>query len=818
MRILRYTLRSLWKSPGFTIAAIGTLALGIGATGAICTILYAMLFRTLPYSDSNNLVRIVWRWKDSYGPGVVPALADAVAQRSRAFSSVATVFPSAGCNLAGPVGSEYLIKQTVSSDFFHVLGISPILGRDFSSTDIVSKEPTIAIISYSLWQHRFQGSPDVLGRQFRCNGHPFSIVGVLPESFRYFGRGDIWFPDKLANYLSDPGTNYGLIARLRPGVSLSHAQQELDILFQQVRLEMPNRWWSQNGTRGMAVLDYRRWQFGQLREPMFVLFGAVVLVLLIACANVAGLMLVRASSRAKEVAVRLALGAKRLHIARQFLIEAIVLNLLGTAAGSLFAWLVLRFLAAQVPADTNFLGIGQLNIAELRPGVPVFLLLVAIGLLTGLLSGAISFVRLNGAFLSEALKQGGRVAGVDRESQKSRKILLGGEVALSFMLLFGALLLIRSFAMLQGVKLGFDPSGLQILQLSFASEKYKSPSQIAQFENQVIERLRALPGVTNAAAVSSAPLESGLNLPSPEVNGKECTSDGTVEYRAVSSGYFSVLRIPILRGHDFQLRDEGAGARVALINETLARMCWADQNPIGQQVWIGKNQGALEDAPREIVGVVADTKEYALDMPVPPMIFVPQSQVSANINDLLYHRFNLVSAIAVKTSGSLDVSVGAQRAVNSVDPEQPVVSIAPMAQIVGGSIAFSRLMMLLVTAFAVFAVVLTTVGLYGLFSYQAAVRFHEIGVRIALGADRLHIVRLVVLEGFLLVVIGGIAGLAGAFAEGRLLRNLLYGVTTFDPLAFGAALACLSAVVLVAGYLPARRALLVEPVAVLRYE
>ena len=818
MRTLRYTLRSLWRSPGFTVASVGTLALGIGATGAICTIVYAILFQPLPYADSDQLARIVLRLKDGNGPGVVPAMAEAVTQRSHSFSSVATVFPSTGCNFAGNGVSEYVIRQSVSLNFFQTLGVSPLVGRDFSTADIASKEPAVAIISYSLWQRRFQKDPGVLGSQFKCNGHPFSVVGVLPASFRYAKRGDVWFPDKLDNYRADPGMNYGVVARLQPGIHLAQAQQDVDSIFQQLRFEMPDRWWTQKGSRGMAVVEYRKWQFGQLRSPVFVLFGAVVLVLLIACANVVGLMLVRAGSRTREVAVRLALGAKRLHLARQFLTEAVVLNLVGALVGLLFAWSLLHFLIALIPPEANFFGIGQLNIADIRLTAPVVIVVVAIALITGLLSGTISLLTLSVPDFSTALKQGSRVSGGKAGEQRSRKLLLGGEVALSFMLLVGALLLIRSFVLLQEVKLGFDPTGLQLVHLSFSSEKYNSPAQITEFQEKVLQRLRALPGVTGVAAVSSAPLESGLNLPSPEVHGKECTLDGTVEYRAISSSYFSVLRTPVLRGREFQLRDSAAGAPTAVINDTLANMCWPDQNPIGQQVWIGRNAGALEDSPREIVGVVADSKEYTLDAPAPPMIFVPQSQVRTNINDLLYHRFNLLSALVIRVSGPFDISVGAQRAIDSVDSEQPIAGITPMTKVVGDSIAFSRLMMLLMGAFAAFAVVLTTVGLYGLFSYHVAVRVHEIGIRVALGATTLHIVRLVLWEGFLLATIGGVVGLAGAFAETRFLRSMLFGVEALDPVAFIAAVIFLLVVVLVAGYLPARRALIVDPLTALRYE
>ncbi len=818
IRDLSYSCRSLWKSRGFTLVAITTLALGIGTTTSIFTLVYNTMFRPLPYADSDRLVRIIWRWNKGYGPGVVPVLADAVAQRTRSFLSVATVFPSAGCNLAGGGAAEYAIDHKVSVDFFRTLGVKLAAGRDFIPEDGSGKESSVAIISYPLWQRRFQGVPDAVGKQLQCNGQPFTIIGVLPQNFNYVKQGDVWLPANLATYFNDQGMNYGVIARLRPDVDVVLAQQDLNSVFQQLRQENPGRWWTRQKSGGMAALPYRQWQFGDLRKPIIVLSCAVVLVLLIACANMAGLLLVRANARMHETSIRLALGAKRTQLLRQSFTETTFLSVLGGIAGIVLAWWQLHALRAIIPAGAKFLGIEQLNLLALGINLPVGLFAFLLSLLTGLVSGLIPALALTSPKLSNGLKQGERVAGNNRGEQRSRKLLLSAEVSISLMLLVGAMLLIRSFVQLQGVRLGFDPSNLQVLQLSYASQKYKSPEAIAGFEEKTAERIRSLPGVVGAASVSSAPLQSGLNLPSPEVNGKECTSDGTVDYRAVSPGYFGVMRTPILRGREFQLQDSATSAPVVVVNETFARMCWPEQSPIGQQVWIGKNQGRLEDVPREIVGVVADTREYALDMASPPVAFVPQTQVKQNINELLYHSFNLISAVMIRTSRPTDLSLGAERTVTSVDPEQPVVSIMPMQQVVGDSIAFSRLLMLLMAVFAGLALLLTMVGLYGLFSYYVTLRTQEIGVRMALGASRFHILTLVLREGFLLALVGGLIGVAGAFVETRFLRNLLFGITPADPVAFVVSGAGLLMVILLASYLPARRAMAVDPMIVLRYE
>lgn len=814
---LRLSSRILWKSPWFTLVAVSTLALGIGASGAIFSFVYTMMFRPLPYADSDKLVRVLWRRNNGYGPGVVPALANGVAERTRSFVSVATIFPSTGCNLTGGGTSEYVVAQKVSVNFFRTLGSNPAAGRDFLMEDAASNEDSVAIISDALWQRRFQRNLSAIGRQMQCNGHSFTIVGVLPGSFRYAKRGDVWIAGNIARYLTDEGMNYGVIARLKPDVSISQAQQDLDSVYHQVSQQSPGKWWSRKNSRGIGAVSYRSWQFGDLRKPVLVFSGAVLLVLLIACANVVGLLLVRANSQLREIAIRLALGARRPDLMKQFLMETLLLNLFGAVVGIFFAWWLLHAMSTIIPAKAKFLGMAQLDLEGSSINLPVVIFMVVISLLTGLVSGLAPGLALKSVNFGNALKQAA-ISGNDRRVQRRRKLLLGAEVALSLMLLVGAMLLMRSFVLLQGVNPGFDPSGLHVLQLSFASQKYASPQEISNFQTKMLERLNALPGVVRVAGVSSSPLESGLNLPSPEVDGKECTNDGTVDYRAITPGYFQVVRTPVLRGREFQLRDAVNSEPVAIISETLARMCWPRQDPIGQQVWIGKGQGALEDVPRQIVGVVADIKDYALDLPAPPVAFVPQAQVSQNINMLLYQSFNLISAVMVRTSGSVDLSVGAQRVIESVDPEQPIVSLSPMTQIIGDSIAFSRLLMLLMGVFAGFAILLTTVGMYGLFSYQVSLRAHEIGVRMALGAARLNILSLVLREGMLLAIAGGALGLAGAVVETRLMRSLLFGVTPLDPVAFAASLFCMLIVILLSSYLPARRAMLVDPNRVLRYE
>ena len=398
-------------------------------------------------------------------------------------------------------------------------------------------------------------------------------------------------------------------------------------------------------------------------------------------------------------------------------------------------------------------------------------------------------------------------------------MLLVGEVALSLVLLVGCSLLLRSFLLMRGVELGFDPHNLQVAQLSLASSKYGSTAAVTQFQQKVLERVRRVPGVTGAATVSSAPLEFGLNLPMPELPGKEC-GDNPLEYRAVSPSYFSVMGTPLLRGRVFAEGDAAGAAPVMIINRAMARECWPGADPLGAQVWIGKGmeKEGLTDLPRQVVGIVGDAKEYSLDQPTPPMAFVPQAQTPDSIDALLYQSFGLLSAVVIRTSGPIDLSVALTRAVREADPEQAVASVAPMSQLVSDSVAFARVLAILMSAFAALALLLSAVGLYALLSYYVSQRTQEIGVRMALGASRQRMLLLVMGEAVILVGIGTVVGIAAALGLTRLAASLLFGISATDAVSFAAAVLCLTVVALLASYVPARRATRVDPMVALRYE
>ena len=818
---LRYALRMLRKNAGFTVLAAVTLALGIGANTAMFSVVYGVMFTRLPYTQPERLVRVVLRWKSGgIADDLTPILAQAIAGDNRVFQSVAMEFPSSGCNLVGGSSPEYVPEKKVSANFFGTLGVAPVLGRSFVEQEAADGTPS-ALVSYGLWQSRLGGGRDILGRKIACNGQAYTVVGVLPRNFRYAQQADVWLPDRLQNHVSEDGLNYSVIARLQPGIGLAQAQQEGVRLWSLLSRAHPSEWWIRN-TSGFGFMPYRQWLSGNLRQPLLLLLGAVALVLLIAVANVAGLMLARTTARGRELAIRSALGARNSRIVRQVLTESLLLSLLGGGLGLVLAWYLMAGLKVLFPATRSLslaMRLPAIDLGLVGVNSPVLLFTLLVSALTGMLAGVAPAMRCLHAEPNVALKQGERSVGVTRAQRRGRGLLLIGEVALSLLLLVGCSLLLRSFLLMRGVGLGFDPQNLHIAQLSLASLKYDNTQAVTQFQQKVLERVRGLPGVVDAATVSSAPLESGLNLPMPELPGKDC-GNYPLEYRAVSPSYFSTMRVPLLRGREFLDTDVAGSSPVVIINRTMARMCWPSADPLGAQVWIGKGmeKEGLTDLPRQVVGIVGDMKEYSLDQATPPMVFVPQPQVPDAIGALLYQSFGLLSAMAIRTSGPLDLSLPLGRVVHQVDPQQPVASVAPMSQLVSDSVAFARVLAILMSAFAALALLLSAVGLYALLSYFVNQRRQEIGIRMALGASRKQMLAMVVGEGLALVGIGMAVGIVGALALTRLAASLLFGIAATDAVSFLGASVGLLIVASLASYLPARRATRVDPMVALRYE
>lgn len=809
---LRYAIRTLFKSPVFMVAAVLTLALGIGANTAIFSLVYAAMLRPLPYTQPDRLMHAGIHWKSGYiNDNVTPALADAVMQRSRSFQSFAITFPSTGCNLSGGGSPEFVPDRRVNSDFFRTLGVSPALGRDFVASDAV--QSNAVLLSYRLWRSHFGGNTGVLGSTIWCNGVAHTVIGVLPRDFRFLKPVDVWLPGRLDSYRNDSGMNYLLIGRLRPGGTREGASAELANIFQEEKAEHSKSFTS--SSLGYALRTFREWSSSELSTPLWILFGAVLVMLLIACANVAGLLLGRSTGRQREMAVRVALGAGRGDIVRQMFAETLLLNLLGAAAGVLLAGWCLGAMKSIIPARAQVFSFNEIDLAAIGINWPVLWFTAGIAIIAALISSIAPAMSALSPNIYETLKSADRSGSATPAQQRSRKLLLAGEVALAIVLLGCATLLVRSFMAMQAVNLGFNPRGLQVADISMSSKKFATPGAVWSFDQKVIERIRALPGVVSVATASSAPLQPGLNLGSPVINGKDC-GYGAVDYRAVSPEFFRTMGTRIAAGREFAESDVAGAAPVVIINQAAAQACWKGQNPVGTQFWTWGL--APENAPVQVVGVADDVREYAVNLPAPPVIYLPQAQASAKLDENMYQSFGLLSAIVIRTSGNPDLSVGVRRAIEEVDPQQPIVSVAPMSALVGESTAFARMLMLLMGAFAGLALLLTAIGLYGLLSYHVAQRTREIAIRMALGAAAGRVLGAVVREGMVLVVSGAAVGIGGAVAATRLLKSQIYGVREDDPLTFVLAIVVLCAVGALASYVPARRATRVDPMEALRYE
>jgi predicted permease len=811
---LKYCVRMLQKSPGFTLIAVLTLALGIGANSAIFSMVYGLMYRPLPFSRPDRLMHLGIQWKNGYISDNLTAQLAIAAQNSHSFQSIAVRFPSTGCNLSGAGAPTFIPDAKVSADFFRTLGVSPILGRDLIAADAVQNSGA-ALLSYRIWQQRFAADPAVIGRQVSCNGKPLVIVGVLPSGFRFTGESDLWMADTLERYQNSSGMNFLAVARLQDDVTKESAEGELAGIFSSFRQEHSASFVAK--ARAYGVRNVQNWLASSLRTPLWLLFGAVTLVLIIACANLVGLMLARSISRGREIAIRRALGASRRQIVRLALSETLLLNMIAAVAGSLLAWWSMSYLKSIVPAKMGFFSIPHLELQSITMDLPVFGFTVSVAVVSALICGFALALGTSSQDLYSSLKQGDRSSGATSGQLRSRKVLLIAETALSVILLASAMLLVRSFLVLQAVDLGFNPQHLQVAELSMSSKKYAAPKAVWDFDRNVIETINKIPGVRQAATASSAPLMPGLNLGPPVVNGTPCKT-GIADYRAISPGFFQVMGMRVLGGRDFNMADIASAPSVAIINQTALRQCWSGKNPVGEQFTLEGPGMTPGDRPIQVVGVVNDVHEHSVDIPAPAIVYLPQAQITEDLNKNLYQSFGLLSAIVVRTSRNVDLSIALPAAVEQVDPEQPIAGIHPAAELVGESVGFTRMLMLLMTAFAGLALLLTGVGLYGVLSYHVAQRTREIGVRMALGANAARVLALVLREGLMLVLAGAAIGIVGTFAVTRLLKSVLFGVGTMDPWALAGAIFALLICALLASYIPARRATKVDPMVALRYE
>jgi putative ABC transport system permease protein len=816
MQDLKYAIRMLAKSPGFTAIVVLTLALGIGANTAIFSLVNTVLLRPLPYPEPQRVVTLGL----DYGRGGVSDDFESLQfvywrDHSQAFDSVAAVFGSmGGFNLVGDSGPVHVRGSKVSREFFRAVGIEPMLGRSFLADEDRPGGPDVVILSYGLWRSAFGGDPKVTARSIVLNGVSYSVVGVLPPGFRFISgeptasNPEVLIPLQLSDVPADRGTNYTILARLKPGTTILSAQIDADRVAAEFHRAYPN-YDSNGGQFQVRVRPFQQAVLGDVQPTLLVLFGAVGFVLLIACVNVANLFLSRATARQREIAIRSALGATRARLFRQLVCESLAFAILAGAAGlALAAWGV-RALAAMSPVELP-------RVADLSFDWRVLAFTLGLSVIAALAFGSVATVYALRGDVNDSLKEGSERAGGIHGRRLSR-VLIAGEVALSLVLLAGAGLLIATVIHLYRVPPGFDTVNLTSARMSLTAEKYTHTAQVWNFQRQVIERVRQLPGVVSVATASATPLERGLNT---VVFRNGTPSDDShnfvgIEYRSISPEYFKTLAIPLQRGRAFTEADSAESAGVAVVNESLALKMWPGQNPIGKPL-LAADGDAAQSSPREVVGVVADIRERGLDQPSRATVYVPQAQVKDSFNAMTNYWF--ASSCLVRTARPLNLDNEIRGIVAAVDPEEPIAQIDLMASVLARSIAEQRFFMTLMGIFATLALVLAGGGIYGVLSYQVARRTHEIGIRMALGARPQDVLRLVLNEGLRVVLVGVAIGTAAALLLTRLMASLLFGVKPTDPLTFAAVAGLLVCVALAACYIPARRATQVDPIIALRYE
>jgi putative ABC transport system permease protein len=786
----------LLKNPGFTIIAVITLALGIGANAAIFTVVNAVLLQPLPFSEPD---RLVWVWGNIRNGGNRASVSpldylDYRAQNTTFEHFAATFSVPTFVNLTGNGEPERLQSAVATGDFFQALGVSAALGRTFLRENEQPGQDQVVVLSYGLWQRRFGGDRSIVGKTLSLDGKSYEVIGVMPMGFSFPQNAELWGPmnfeiaagmkQRKAHFLRPVG-------RLKRGVTLAQAQSDMDAVAATLEEKYPesNTGWN------LRMVPLRDQLVGNIGPTLRVLFGVVAFVLLIACANVANLLLARAATRQKEVAVRMALGAGRFRIVRQMLTESVLLALAGGALGVLLAtWgveLIVAFSGNSIPPSA------QIGIDLVALGFTL-----AVSLFTGIVFGLAPALQVTQPKLSEMLKEGGRGGTQGLAANRTRKLLVVFETAAAVVLLIGAGLLIRSYMRLQNVGPGFDAANVLTLRIDLPREKYSAPEKAASFWSQLREGLSALPGVEAVGMITELPLSGQPNDAPFTVEGRPPDQQFGADFRRVNQDYLRSMRIPQLRGRGFTEREVREDSDVVLISETLADAVFPGEDPLGQRLLLGLNK----PTPFEIVGIVGDIRHRTLESAPFPTMYLPV--LSTGWTNL-----------TIRAGGDpLNLAATVRNQVLAIDRDQPVGSIKTMEQVMATSVAAPRYRTLLFGLFALVALLLAAVGIYGVISYTVAQRTHEIGIRVAMGAQSHDVHRLVIGQGLKPVLIGVVLGLICALALTRLLEGLLFGVNATDPTTFASVAVILSSIALIACYIPARRATKVDPIIALRYE
>jgi predicted permease len=808
---LKFGVRHLRKSPGFTIAAVMTLALGIGANLTVFLILYGVLLRPLPFPQPQQLVRIN-RFYPVLHDAVIPAYSGTkvlfLRRVSRTLESAAAYdYVPMHVNLVRGDQVAPLEAMRATTDFFHVFQLEPKIGRGFLPADMVPNAPGVAVLSDAAWRQQFAADPAVVGRFITLGNQSYTVIGVANPAFRLSSRVDVWMPLQVTENPKDQSNMYNFVGRLKPGVTISQAQDDLRNAFLQMKSTYPDLW---NKNESVRVLDLHDSLVGQMRPALELLMGAVGLVLVIVSANILSLLLTRSIARRRETSLRAALGATRWRILRLLLVENAVLCMLGGASAVLLA----RF---ATPALLRLSPLPLPQFASLHIGVAALLFTFGLVLVCALLFSLVPAIESSKAQLNESLRvNSAQVAGGRNLPQRS---LVVAEVAVSLVLMVAAGLLLTSFWKLVHVAPGFDGHHVLTFKTSFSAGQATSSASFGQRLNEIADRLEAQPGVEAAAAVNTLPTQMTPTMPFEILGPSAGNGDpaGSEDYMPITAHYFQALRIPVMAGRSFSTSDDAGAQPVIIINEELARTYFKGENPIGRHIRIGALMGpGFEDKVREIVGIVGDTKNAGLDLPAPPMMYLPQAQIPDPETQMEVSLLG-VSWVVRTRAGQGDAAAAARR-VFMESSHIPLLSVEAMPEVISASLAQQRFTMTLLACFGLISLLMGATGLYGVMSYTVARRTREIGVRMALGAYRGDILRMVLREAWLLMAAGLAVGLVASLAGAQLLRSLLFGVIPRDPVMLAAMCGVLMCTGLFAAWWPARRAASTEPVDALRME
>src|ERR1051325_9585712 len=807
LKDIRYGVRSLLKHPGFTAIVILTLAVGIGASSAIFSVVNTVLLRPLPYRQAERIVVI--QELDPTGKRVQVTPANFLDWRAQntVFEQLAAIL-TRPANLALADQAERLDLAMTSANFFSVFGTEPARGRFFIPTDEQAGHPPVVVISHALWQRRFGGDESVIGKPLTLDGNSYTVVGIAPAGFQYPDKTDVWLPPfRLAptmNERQDPTQvrGFGMLAAvglLKPGVPVTQAASEMETITARLRQQYPET----NNRRFNRVVSLHTFLVGETGPMLLLLFGAVGFVLLIACANVANLLLASAATRQTEIAIRPALGASRFRVIRQPLTESFLLALAGGAIGLLLALWGVALMTRLLPRD--FPRLAEINLDWRVLG---FTLLASV--FTGILFGLAPALQISKTDVHESLKESGRGTSGSLRHHRLRSMLIVGEVALSVVLLAGAGLLFRSFMQLQAVNAGFTPQQVLTVRLSPAGSNYKTDADYIKFYDQVLQRVSAIPGVQTVGAINTLPLDKGPQAGFMIEGRPPLTKDKWPggNYRTVSTDYFRAMNIPIVQGRAFTDRDTQSTPLVMIVNQALANRDFPNESPIGKRISLGNTDAKGQPVWWEIVGVAADVRSIELREPA-----IPEFYLSA-LQDTFANMFVVVRTTVEPTA----VAASVRNAAASVDKSAAVSDVNTMEHIVNEAVTQPRFNLFLLALFSIIALLLSAAGIYGVTAYSVTQRTHEFGIRMALGAQVGDVLRMILRQGMLLISIGIGVGLLASFALTRLLRTLLYGVSATDPATFVGITLLLTFVALVACYVPARRATKVEPLVALRYE